>query len=68
MSHNDVYLSICLFGQIQKTVLAASIFPIIFYDKLKFEKVQQLLLCLEMPCDTIKLLTLGTSIYYVQYA
>lgn len=38
-SQNDVYLSICLFGKIQKTTRTSSVFPLTFYEKLRFEKV-----------------------------
>lgn len=38
-SQNDVYLSICLFGKIQKTTRTSSVFPLTFYEKLRFEKI-----------------------------
>lgn len=41
-SQNDVYLSICLFGKLQKTTRTSSVFPLTFYEKLRFEKVLKL--------------------------
>lgn len=36
---DDVYLTICLFGQVRRTQLSSPIFPLIFHEKFKFDKV-----------------------------
>ena len=36
---NEVYLSICLFGKYQRTSLAEPVFPCLFMEKFKFDKV-----------------------------
>lgn len=38
-SNNEVYMSICLFGHYRRTRLAEPVFPILFQQRFKFEKI-----------------------------
>jgi hypothetical protein len=39
VKRDDIYLSVTLFGQVRQTHLTSSIFPLLFHEKLKFDKV-----------------------------
>ncbi|XP_063153970.1 spermatogenesis-associated protein 6 [Candoia aspera] len=58
-SRDDVYISACIFGQHKKTSCVSAIFPLIFDEKLMFEKVYTDVVD---PGDLVELFETDTSV------
>ncbi|XP_061093393.1 spermatogenesis-associated protein 6 [Conger conger] len=57
-NHPDVYLSVCVMGQYQKTLCVPPVFPLLFHEKMSFEKAFSEAID---PSDIADLLELDTT-------
>ncbi|XP_029107619.1 spermatogenesis associated 6-like protein isoform X4 [Scleropages formosus] len=60
---DDLYLSVCLMGQYKKSECVSPLFPLVFEEKMRFEKIFK---HVSDPAEVAELLELGESLAHIE--